>query len=137
MKYNTVIVGGGIAGLTAAAYISRAGRSVVVFEKQPKAGGLVQTFSRNHVFFDSGLRSIENSGIVHPMLRQLGIEIDFVKSPVTIGIGDRVIRIEDRDSIIQYEELLNSLFPDSKRHQPDHAGDPKDHGLHGCPLWHR
>ncbi|MBK6902932.1 MAG: FAD-dependent oxidoreductase [Saprospirales bacterium] len=50
MKYNTVIVGGGIAGLTAAAYISRAGRSVVVFEKQPKAGGLVQTFSRNHVF---------------------------------------------------------------------------------------
>ena len=50
MKYDTIIVGGGIAGLTAAAYLSRAGQSVLVVEKQPKVGGLVQTFSRNGFF---------------------------------------------------------------------------------------
>ena len=62
MKYDTIIVGGGIAGLTAAAYLSRAGQSVILFERQPKIGGLVQTFNRNNVFFDTGLRSIEDSG---------------------------------------------------------------------------
>ncbi len=113
-KYDTVIVGGGIAGLTAAAYIARAGRSVVLFERQAKTGGLVQTFERNRVFFDAGLRSIENSGIVLPMLKQLGIPVDFVKSQVSIGIGDRVLKLEDANSLNQYEAFLVSQFPDSE-----------------------
>jgi phytoene dehydrogenase-like protein len=114
MKYDTIVVGGGIAGLTAAAYLSRAGQSVILFERQPKIGGLVQTFNRNNVFFDTGLRSIEDSGIVFPMLRQLGIDIDFVKSNVSIGIGNSILKLRDHDSIKQYEDFLKSHFPDNK-----------------------
>lgn len=114
MKYDTIIVGGGIAGLTAAAYLSRAGQSVLVVEKQPKVGGLVQTFSRNGVFFDTGLRSIEDSGILFPMLRQLGIRIDFVKTHVSIGIGDKILKLGDGDSISQYENFLKSHFADNQ-----------------------
>ncbi|MCX6307416.1 MAG: FAD-dependent oxidoreductase, partial [Bacteroidia bacterium] len=62
MKYDAVVVGGGIAGLTSAAFLAKAGRSVILFERQHKTGGLVQTFERNGVYFDGGLRSIENSG---------------------------------------------------------------------------
>ncbi|HEY6915654.1 MAG TPA: oleate hydratase, partial [Paludibacter sp.] len=86
MKYDAIVVGGGIAGLTAAAYLARAGQSVVLFEKQSKVGGLVQTFQREGIYFDGGLRSIENSGIVFPMLKQLGIDIEFLKSSISIGI---------------------------------------------------
>jgi phytoene dehydrogenase-like protein len=114
LKFDTVVVGGGIAGLTAAAYISRAGRSVLLVEKQPKTGGLVQTFERNGVWFDTGLRSIENSGIVLPMLKQLGIDIDFVPSPVTIGIGKDVLRVKGPESVDAYEEFLKSHYPDNK-----------------------
>jgi phytoene dehydrogenase-like protein len=114
LKYDTVIVGGGIAGLTAAAYLSRAGRSVLLVEKQPKVGGLVQTFDRNGVFFDTGLRSIEDSGIVFPMLRQLGIKIDFVKSNVSIGIGDSILKLKGHESLNQYEDFLKLHFPDNK-----------------------
>jgi phytoene dehydrogenase-like protein len=114
-KYKTIIVGGGIAGLTAAAYLAKAGQSVVLFEKQPKVGGLVQTFQRNNVFFDAGLRSIENSGIVFPMLRQLGIEMDFIKSNVSIGIADSVLRLENRESLIKYEAFLQSHYPDDAK----------------------
>ena len=84
MKYDSVVVGGGIAGLTAAAYLARAGKSVILFERQSKVGGLVQTFDRNGIYFDGGLRSIENSGIVFPMLKQLGIDIEFTKSNIII-----------------------------------------------------
>jgi len=115
MKYDTVIVGGGIAGLTAAAYLAKAGQSVAIYEKQSKAGGLVQTFTRNKVYFDAGLRSIENSGIVLPMLRQLGIGIDFIKSKVSIGIADSVIRLENQESLIQYEAFLKSHYPDNEK----------------------
>ncbi|PKP39052.1 MAG: NAD(P)/FAD-dependent oxidoreductase [Bacteroidetes bacterium HGW-Bacteroidetes-15] len=110
MKYEAIVVGGGIAGLTAAAYIAKSGLSVALFEKQPKTGGLVQTFQRNNVYFDTGLRSIENSGIVFPMLKQLGIDIEFQKVTVSVGIEDQVIKVIDRNSIDDYEIFLKSHF---------------------------
>ena len=114
MNYDSVVVGGGIAGLTAAAYLAKSGQSVALFEKQSKTGGLVQTFQRNNVYFDTGLRSIENSGIVFPMLKQLGInDIEFQKSIVSIGIEDQVIRVIDKNSIADYEDFLKSHFPDN------------------------
>ena len=113
MKYDSVVVGGGIAGLTAAAFLAKSGQSVVLFEKQPKTGGLVQTFQRNSVYFDTGLRSIENSGIVFPMLKQLGIDIEFQKSIVSIGIEDQVIKVIDKNSIADYEAFLKYHFPNN------------------------
>jgi phytoene dehydrogenase-like protein len=38
-RYDAVVVGGGHNGLTAAAYLARAGRSVLVLERQPHTGG--------------------------------------------------------------------------------------------------
>ncbi len=114
MRYDTVIVGGGMAGLTAAAYLARAGQSVVLFEQQGKTGGLVQTFERDGVFFDGGLRSIENSGIVFPMLAQLGIPIEWSRSKISIAIGNDVLILEDEESLQQYETFLANHFPDNK-----------------------
>jgi phytoene dehydrogenase-like protein len=114
MKYDSIIVGGGVAGLTAAAYLTRAGQSVVLFEKQEKVGGLVQSFERNGVLFDAGLRSIENSGIVFPMLEQLGISVEFVKSNVSVGIADQVLVLHNRESLAEYEAFLISHFPGNK-----------------------
>lgn len=113
MKYDSIVVGGGIAGLTATAYLAKAGQKVILFEKQEKVGGLVQTFERNGVYFDSGLRSIENSGIVFPMLRDLGIEVDFTRSIVSIGIADKVMKIETNESLEEYESFLAAQYPEN------------------------
>ena len=113
MKYDTIIVGGGIAGLTAAAYLTKAGQSVILFEKQSKVGGLVQTFERNGIQFDGGLRSIENSGIVFPMLKQLGIDIKFNKSNISIGIADNVLKLSDKESVTEYEAFLIAQYPEN------------------------
>lgn len=112
--YHTIVVGGGIAGLTAAAFVAKGGQSVALFEKQDKVGGLIQTFERNGVYFDGGLRSMENSGILFPMLRALGIEIDFVKSKTSIGIADSVMVIENYKSIQEYESFLIKEFPENE-----------------------
>ena len=46
MKYDAIVVGGGIAGLTSAAFLAKAGRSVLLCEKENACGGLLNTFER-------------------------------------------------------------------------------------------
>ena len=111
---DVLIVGAGMAGLTAAAYLARAGRKVLLCEKESKTGGLVNSFEFKGFVFDGGIRAIENSGIVVPMLRQLGIEVEFLPSPVSIGIGRDVTRISSKESLGDYQELLDKQFPESK-----------------------
>ncbi|HPR30473.1 MAG TPA: NAD(P)/FAD-dependent oxidoreductase [Prolixibacteraceae bacterium] len=113
MNYDTIIVGGGIAGLTAAACLAKEGREVALFERQDKVGGQVQTFEREGVFFDTGLRSIENSGTVFPLLKHLGIDIPFSKSVVSLGVGEKIMFVEGKESISGYEQFLIDLFPEN------------------------
>ena len=113
--YNTIIVGGGIAGLTSAAYLSRAGQKVLLIEKNRECGGLVNSFTRDGFHFDAGVRALEDAGIIFPMLKDLGIELEVVKSPVSLGIENEILHIENLDSLIKYRELLTKLYPESER----------------------
>jgi phytoene dehydrogenase-like protein len=114
MEYDAIVVGGGMAGLTTAAYLAKAGSAVLLCEKEPKVGGLVNSFERGGFVFDGGIRAIESSGIVRPMLRQLGIDIEFLPSTVSIGIGDEVMKVATKDSLADYQALLERQFPESK-----------------------
>ena len=113
-KYNTIIVGGGIAGLTSAAYLSREGQKVLLIEKNNECGGLVNSFTREGFHFDAGVRALEDAGIILPMLKDLGIELKIVKSPVSLGIENEILHIENLDSLIKYRDLLIKLYPENK-----------------------
>ena len=78
-KYQTIVVGGGIAGLTCAAYLAKGGQRVLLIEKNNECGGLVNSFSRDGFRFEAGVRALENAGIIFPMLQELGIELEVVK----------------------------------------------------------
>jgi phytoene dehydrogenase-like protein len=110
--YNTIVVGGGIAGLTSAAYLSREGQKVLLIEKNKECGGLVNSFIRDGFHFDAGVRALENAGIILPMLKELGIGLEFVKSPVSLGIENEIIQVESLSSLIEYRNLLTKLYPD-------------------------
>jgi phytoene dehydrogenase-like protein len=114
MKTEVLVVGGGMAGLTAAAYLCRAGLRVAVLEKEAKPGGLVNSFARDGFTFDGGIRAIENSGIVRPMLRQLGIDVEFIASPVSVGYGKDVLRLSTDASLAEYRDLLVRQFPENR-----------------------
>jgi phytoene dehydrogenase-like protein len=111
--YHTVVVGGGMAGLTSAAYLARAGKRVLVVEKNRECGGLVNSFSRDGFRFEAGIRALENAGIVFPMLKELGIALEVVKSHVSVGVEDQIIPIKDINSLDDYRDFLKRLYPDS------------------------
>ena len=111
--YSTIIVGGGIAGLTAAAYLTRAGQKVLLIEKNEECGGLVNSIRRDGFHFDTGVRALEDAGIIFPMLKDLGIELEFVKSPVSLGIENEIIHIENLNSLDEYKSLLTKFYPES------------------------
>jgi phytoene dehydrogenase-like protein len=113
-QYDVIIAGAGMAGLTAGAYLCKYGYNVLICEQADKPGGLVSSFEYKGFIFDGGIRAIEDSGIVFPMLKQLDIQMDSVKSPVSIGIGDQIIRLESRESLTSMETLLADFFPDNR-----------------------
>jgi len=111
-SYDVIIIGAGAAGMTAAAYLTKAGKNILLIEKEEQCGGLVNSFERNGFVFDGGIRALENAGVLFPMLRQLGIQLDFVPNDVTIGIKDRVIALQNKASLEDYQKLLCHFFPD-------------------------
>ena len=115
MQYDAVVVGGGIAGLTSAAFLSRAGRSVLLCEKESTCGGLVNMFERDGFFFDGGIRATENAGVLFTMVRKLGLDLQFVRNKISVGVEDQVIRINSAHDVHAYQTLLNDLYPENKQ----------------------
>ncbi|HHH13060.1 MAG TPA: FAD-dependent oxidoreductase, partial [Thiolapillus brandeum] len=48
-RYDVVVIGAGIGGLTAAALLARCGRSVLVIERHDRPGGYLHGFRRHGV----------------------------------------------------------------------------------------
>ena len=110
-----VIVGAGMAGLTAAAYLTRKHYKVLLLDKNDRTGGLVNTFNQDGFFFDTGPRAFVNSGIVKPILADLGISWDYLENIISIGIEDQVFRVNSMDSLGEYQRILSNLYPENIR----------------------
>jgi phytoene dehydrogenase-like protein len=113
-KYHSIVIGGGMAGLTCAAYLAKEVRNVLLIEKNRECGGLVNSFLHDGFQFDTGIRAFENAGIIFPMLKELGITLDVVKSPVSVGIENDILHIEDMNALSEYGNLLKKKYPESE-----------------------
>lgn len=88
-KFDFIVVGGGMAGLSAAAFITMAGRSVLVLEKHDKVGGLASSFERRGVRFDlgiEGVRELAPDSFLPPFLRWWGVELPMVERRETMSV---------------------------------------------------
>lgn len=71
--FDVAVIGGGLAGLTAAIFAGRAGRSVILFERAPQPGGRASTHNRDGFHLNQGPHALYRNGAGTEVLRELGI----------------------------------------------------------------
>ncbi len=121
MKYDVIIIGSGMSGLTSALKLSKAGKKVAVIEKHFMPGGYATNFSRkgkdgNIYNFDVSLHSLSgmNEGCeTRKIFEELGVnDLSFLKlkEPLALIKNDReVVKIpNDKD---EYKDLLIKRYP--------------------------
>lgn len=85
--YDVIVIGAGMGGLSAAALLARAGRSVLLVERHDRVGGYAHAFRRGRYLFDSAVHMVggcepvafEGGGLLHRLLSALGVRerLDF------------------------------------------------------------
>jgi len=99
-EYDTVILGGGPAGLAAAVYGASEGLSTLVIEREAP-GGQAETSSRieNYLGFPTGVSGSELARRALQQANRLGAEIIVTRPAVGIDVTTRAVRLEGDVSV--------------------------------------
>ncbi len=74
LKINTVIIGGGISGLSAGHFLKKKKIDFVIIESNKKLGGVIQTIKKNNFTFENGPNTILNNNTsINQLLKDLRI----------------------------------------------------------------
>ncbi|MCK5084537.1 MAG: NAD(P)/FAD-dependent oxidoreductase [Candidatus Pacebacteria bacterium] len=119
-KYDAIIIGSGLGGLTAGAILAREGKKVLVLEKHYQAGGFATSFQRKEFKFDIALH--QTGGIEKTfhkdILQKCGIydELEFVKHKYLYEAinPDYELRVKNGD-IEDLKKKLIVQFPKEKK----------------------
>ncbi|MGN7387016.1 phytoene desaturase family protein [Sporosarcina sp. SAFN-015] len=75
LQYDVAIIGGGLAGLTAANFLAQEGKKVVILEKSKRLGGRAMTNDKNGVLMNLGPHGLYVSGDAANIITELGISL--------------------------------------------------------------
>jgi phytoene dehydrogenase-like protein len=103
-QYDVIVIGAGMGGLSAAAYLGQQGYSVLVAERHYYAGGYAHSFKRNKYTFDAAVRIVagaEKHGLLHELLDKAGLAgaLPFIQLP----------------------EVFTAIYPEHRFTVPRHA----------------
>jgi len=92
-NFNTIIVGAGIAGLTAAIYLKRAGKDVVIFESSMPGGQILKT---NSIKNYPGFLEIDGFSLIRKIIEQIeNLEIEIKQEQVTEITSEKEVITEN------------------------------------------
>lgn len=92
-RYDAVVIGAGLGGLSAAATLAQSGRKTLVVERHDRPGGYAHAFKRKGYRFDSAVHLIGggDGGLVDRTLTGLGVQ--------------------DRCELIRVDPFYSAVFP--------------------------
>ena len=119
MHSEVIIIGGGLGGLSAGAYLAQNNIKVTLIEEQPHVGGYVVAFKRDQFIFDVALHAIPGCAPAQPfhnLLNELKIagKLKFIKlqNAFNVNLGNYNFLIPNSFSEFFYK--LELEFPEEK-----------------------
>jgi phytoene dehydrogenase-like protein len=102
LRTDVVIVGGGLAGLTAASYLAQAGVAVTLFEKASKLGGRAATSLHDGYAFNRGIHALYTGDSAEEVLNELGIAYN--------GHSPKAVHLFNQGKLYPFPTGLSSLL---------------------------
>lgn len=120
-EFDVIVVGGGIGGLTSAALLAKAGKTVLLAERHDRPGGYAHGFRRKRYYFDAGvhltsgcaLRGYPGGQVIAKVLHAIGggNSVEFVSvNPFSHALYPD-IDIAMPQSVEAFAEMVGRLFP--------------------------
>jgi all-trans-retinol 13,14-reductase len=116
MKYDIIIIGAGLGGLTAGAKLSKEGKKVLVIEQHDRPGGCATTFRRHEFTLEVGLHELHGPSPTE-IKTKIFNELEVFKSVEFVAVPEFYRFVNDRYTItIPHDpatamERLSALFP--------------------------
>ncbi len=119
MRYDAIVIGAGISGLTAAALLAKRGVKVAVIDKNYQPGGSCGAFKRDGILFDQGASMLFGFGTkgfnAHRFVFNcLEEPIDIIKHDFLYCVNFQGQRIKFWADIDRFIEELGAVFPSEK-----------------------
>ncbi len=118
-KFDIVIIGAGLGGLSSAAYLAKAGKKVLVLEHHAVPGGYAHEFRRGKYRFEVALHALDGAapgGWAYPVLKDLGVldRVHFHRMDPFYTVRFPNHEVTAPADMIEYEAELIRHFPIEK-----------------------
>jgi all-trans-retinol 13,14-reductase len=116
MKYDIIIIGAGLGGLTAGAKLAREGKKVLLIEQHNKPGGCATNFKRGDFTMEVGLHEMDGpfpGDMKSRIFNELDVfgNIEFIKVPEFYHFASDNINITIPHDPVKAIKILGEKFP--------------------------
>jgi len=120
MKYDAIIIGAGLGGLTAGAKLAKEGKTVLLIEQHSKSGGCATTFKRGDFTLEVGLHEMDGPS-PRDMKTRIFNELDVFENVMFIKVPEFYHFVNERIDITiphdpeEAKKKLQEMFPEDTR----------------------
>ncbi len=119
-KFDVIVIGAGLGDLSAAAYLAKAGKKVLILEHHAVPGGYAHEFRRGKYRFEVALHALDGAvpgGWAYPALKELSVldAVPFKRMDPFYTAKFPHHEIHAHADIVAYEAELVKNFPHERK----------------------
>ena len=131
MKYDVIVVGAGIAGMTAAIYLRRAGKSALVLEAKAQGGQIINTVGIENWPGALRISGAELTKNVFEQMKGLGAGFEYAEvSEISKVDGDFKVVADDEEYICS--SVILAMGTEPRKLSEKQAADAGDRAISYC-----